>query len=178
MNPISEAKVTISCGENVYKCYSNETGYYHKEGLPLVFCIWNITCSKPGYKMAYVEMPIGENTTYDFVLTSLNTIYVDDDNIQGPWDGTQKYPYRYIQDAIDNASERDTIFVYNGTYFENLIIGTLDSKAGACGSLRNIVQDYRLNHYVNVTTGILSQESSLLLKTFFQKLRKEKKNSE
>jgi tRNA(adenine34) deaminase len=57
---------------------------------------------------------------------------------------------------------------------ENLIIGAMDSKAGACGSLRNIVQDYRLNHYVNVMTGILRQESSQLLKTFFQNLRREK----
>jgi tRNA(adenine34) deaminase len=57
---------------------------------------------------------------------------------------------------------------------ENLIFGTLDPKAGACGSLRNIIQDYRLNHYVNLTSGVLDQESSLLLKSFFRKLRKEK----
>ena len=61
---------------------------------------------------------------------------------------------------------------------ETLILGTMDPKAGACGSLRNIVQDYRLNHCSNVTAGVLSQESSLLLKSFFQKLRKEKKISE
>lgn len=30
--------------------------------------------------------------------------------------------YTRIQDAVDNASEKDTIFVYNGTYFENIII--------------------------------------------------------
>ena len=56
---------------------------------------------------------------------------------------------------------------------ENLIFGAMDPKAGACGSLRNILQDYRLNHCSNVTAGILSAESSLLLKAFFQKLRKE-----
>jgi len=48
------------------------------------------------------------------------TIYVDDDNTAGPWNGTQQYPYKNIQDGIDNASNNDTIFVYNGTYNENI----------------------------------------------------------
>ena len=43
--------------------------------------------------------------------TSINkTIYVDDDG------GAD---YTKIQDAIDNASDGDTIFVYEGLYFEN-----------------------------------------------------------
>ena len=42
------------------------------------------------------------------------TIYVDDDNTAGPWNGTLEYPYRYIQDAIDVSSKDDTIYVFNG----------------------------------------------------------------
>ena len=34
---------------------------------------------------------------------SNNTIYVDDDNISGPWDGTSEHPYRFIQQAIYNC---------------------------------------------------------------------------
>ena len=49
-----------------------------------------------------------------------NTIYVDDDNITGPWDGTIEHPYRFIQQAIDNATNGDTIFVYSGIYRENI----------------------------------------------------------
>jgi len=43
-------------------------------------------------------------------------IYVDDDNISGPWNGTEGHPYQYIQDAINAAGGRDTVIVMNGTY--------------------------------------------------------------
>ena len=55
---------------------------------------------------------------------------------------------------------------------ENLYIGTMDPKAGACGSVFNIVQEDKLNHQVNVTTGILQEDCSRLLKDFFRSLRR------
>ena len=55
---------------------------------------------------------------------------------------------------------------------ENLYIGTMVPKAGACGSVFNIVQEDKLNHQVNVTTGILQEECSRLLKDFFRSLRR------
>ena len=57
---------------------------------------------------------------------------------------------------------------------EKVYIGTLDPKAGACGSLRNILQDERLNHYVEIETGIMQQQCEKIMKTFFQKLRRKK----
>jgi tRNA(adenine34) deaminase len=52
-----------------------------------------------------------------------------------------------------------------------LIFGTIDPKAGACGSLYNIVQDNRLNHNVDLQSGILENKCSLILSDFFRNLR-------
>lgn len=57
---------------------------------------------------------------------------------------------------------------------EKIFIGTSDPKTGACGSLMNIPQDERLNHYVEIETGILQQQCEKIMKSFFQKLRKQK----
>ena len=52
-----------------------------------------------------------------------------------------------------------------------LVFGASDPKAGACGSLRNIVQDARLNHQVSIISDVCYNECSDILKTFFRKLR-------
>ncbi len=57
-----------------------------------------------------------------FEITESNTIYVDDDNTEGPWDGSPEHPYQFIQDGIDASVDLDTIFVYQGTYDENIVI--------------------------------------------------------
>lgn len=57
---------------------------------------------------------------------------------------------------------------------EKLIIGTMDPKAGACGSVFNIVQEERLNHYVEIEKGLMQEECSAEMKTFFRKIRDSK----
>ena len=52
-----------------------------------------------------------------------------------------------------------------------LVIGADDPKTGACGSLRNVVDDSRLNHRIDVSRGVLEAPCSEILKQFFQKLR-------
>ncbi|NLM78742.1 MAG: nucleoside deaminase [Ruminococcaceae bacterium] len=52
-----------------------------------------------------------------------------------------------------------------------LVYGSRDPKAGACGSVVN-VPDLPLHHVVQVESGVLSEESSALLKQFFQKRRR------
>ena len=57
---------------------------------------------------------------------------------------------------------------------DRLVYGCTDPKAGACESLYNIVQDTRLNHRLEVTTGILAATCSEQLSRFFSRRRQEK----
>lgn len=56
---------------------------------------------------------------------------------------------------------------------KTLVFGVRDPKLGACGTIHNIVQDDRLNHRLEVVSGILEEESKSLLQAFFKNLRKE-----
>lgn len=53
-----------------------------------------------------------------------------------------------------------------------LVYGAADPKAGACGTLYNIVQDPRLNHRMTVTAGVLESDCADLLREFFRQRRK------
>jgi tRNA(adenine34) deaminase len=55
-----------------------------------------------------------------------------------------------------------------------LVFAAYDPKGGACGTLRNVVQDERLNHRCEVVGGVLEREGADLLKAFFARLRAEK----
>lgn len=54
---------------------------------------------------------------------------------------------------------------------DRLVYGCADPKTGACGSLYNIVQDERLNHRLEVASGVLADECSQLLQKFFENRR-------
>ncbi len=54
---------------------------------------------------------------------------------------------------------------------KNLYFGAKDPKAGACGSILNIVNHKKLNHRLKVTKGILESECGDILKEFFRKKR-------
>ncbi len=54
---------------------------------------------------------------------------------------------------------------------ERLVYGPQDPRAGAAYSLYNVVQDPRLNHEMEITTGVLEEESVALLKAFFEPMR-------
>ena len=52
-----------------------------------------------------------------------------------------------------------------------LVFGARDPKAGMCGSLNDLARDPRLNHRIDVTGGVMAQESAQLLKEFFGRKR-------
>ncbi len=49
-----------------------------------------------------------------------------------------------------------------------VVFGAWDPKAGACGSVFDIVRDPRLNHWVEVTGGVREDECAALLRKFFR----------
>ena len=53
-----------------------------------------------------------------------------------------------------------------------LVYAAPDPKAGMSGSLGNLVQDPRLNHRVELVTGVLGDEAGDLLRAFFRARRK------
>ncbi len=61
---------------------------------------------------------------------------------------------------------------------KKIVFGTRDPKTGACGSVLNILQHNKLNHAVEIESGIATEKCSGILSEFFKKKRQEKLISE
>jgi len=94
--------------------YTDSSGYYHVTNIPICWCLKNATASKEGYGVEWILLSINEITIHNFVLIPIDTILYVGGN--GPDN------YTRIQDAIDNASDGVTVFVYNGIYYENIVV--------------------------------------------------------
>lgn len=57
----------------------------------------------------------------------------------------------------------------------HVIIGSMNPKAGCAGSVINLLQMQEFNHQVEITSGVLVEECSELLSSFFAGLREEKR---
>ncbi|MGA9526321.1 MAG: tRNA adenosine(34) deaminase TadA [Myxococcaceae bacterium] len=60
---------------------------------------------------------------------------------------------------------------------DRVVFGATDPKAGAVGSLYNLVEEPRLNHRMQVTGGVLADECGRLLTEFFRKLRENRRTT-
>ena len=69
-----------------------------------------------------------------------NTLYVG---------GTGLGNYSFIQDAINNASDGDTVFVYNGVYNESLVINKSISLQGEDNESTIVTSYYYYPKYIN-----------------------------
>ena len=83
------------------------------------------------------------------------TIYVDDDNISGPWDGSPANPYQNITSGLAQASDGDIVYVLNGTYDENVVVDKSvvlkgDSKPVVVGT--GVLNSRGINIVVNNVT--------------------------
>ena len=58
---------------------------------------------------------------------------------------------------------------------DEVVIGSMNPKAGCAGSVLNLLEMDGFNHKVKVTRGILEEECSQMLSSFFRELREKKK---
>lgn len=58
-----------------------------------------------------------------------------------------------------------------------VVIGSMNPKAGCAGSILNLLEMPAFNHQVSVTRGVLQEDCSHMLTSFFKELRKKKKNA-
>ena len=60
---------------------------------------------------------------------------------------------------------------------DRVVIGTMDYKTGACGSVLNLSDDYKFNHKIDIETDVMKEECEKILQDFFKYLRKNKKKN-
>ena len=58
---------------------------------------------------------------------------------------------------------------------DRVVIGCMNPKAGCAGSILNLLQMEEFNHEVDITTGVLGEECSQMMKSFFRELREKKR---
>lgn len=59
---------------------------------------------------------------------------------------------------------------------DEVVIGSMNPKAGCAGSVLNLLEVPAFNHQVKIRKGVLEEECAAMLSTFFRELRERKKN--
>ena len=59
-----------------------------------------------------------------------------------------------------------------------VVVGCMNPKAGCAGSVLNLLQMAEFNHQAELTTGVLEEECSQMMKSFFKRLRENKKKKQ
>ena len=121
--------------------YNDDPGYWICENS------YGPSWGEKGYfRIKYGECGIDSHVIYiEDVYGHFPITYVDDDNENGPWLGTQTNPYRLIQDAINNSYPGYAIIVKNGIYNENLILNKTINLVGEDKENTIIDANYKKN---------------------------------
>jgi len=136
-NDLENVRIHIQ-GDTSFETFTNKSGYYEISNLPIVEYLWTITLSKYGYSTSREYIPIDDDSEYDHTLLDfMSSYYVDDDAPQGG-DGSFEHPLNKIQDALDYATDGDIIRVFEGTYYENVIVNNSVDLIGN-GSVNTVI---------------------------------------
>ncbi len=117
-------------------------GAYDNDSDGIVDAAYNISGgdSQDLYPLIYPWNETGQAPSAD--------IYVDDDADAGWYDATH---VRNVQEGIDNATVGDTVFVYNGTYNENVILNKTVELIGEHGN-KTVIEGDRSCAVIDVST--------------------------
>ena len=132
--------------------YITIMGYNDDPGYWIVKNSWGTESQDEGwFNIAYGECDMEKKSFYlNGVYGQFPILYVDDDNTEGPWDGSKENPYQHIQNGIDNAYEGYAVYVYNGTYNENLVINKTVNLDGE-NKLNTIINGNGTGHVIEVS---------------------------
>lgn len=89
-------------------------------------------------------------------------------------DAARSHPHKWLLDSTLYVTLEPCVMCAGAAVLarvKRVVFGAIDPKAGALGSTANIFSEPHINHRPEVTAGILADESSALLKQFFQSLR-------
>jgi len=82
MNPIKGARVRVHFHGTYEENYSDSSGYYTVDNIPICYCLKNCTAHKKGYKTTWTLLAVDENTIHDFVLAKNKPVLLDLKNQQ------------------------------------------------------------------------------------------------
>ena len=164
----------LECGEGVYPSSWTEitNSQDPKDG---ILALWDTTQYSEGLITIRLRVidnfdKIFEDRALVFVNNFDDTFYVDDDNTEGPWYGTEEHPYQRINDAFLKAGDRDTVYVFGGIYNEviriersiNLIGETKDTTIieGDKAGIYIETSDVKINEFTIMDNPVMMQGSS------------------
>jgi len=104
--------------------YMAIVGYNDDPGYWIVKNSWGTNYQDEGWvNIKYGECGIGKKSFYlTGVYGKFPIVYVDDDNTNGPWNGTKEHPFHTIQEALNHVYNGYTIYVRSGIYNEHIIV--------------------------------------------------------
>jgi parallel beta-helix repeat protein len=110
--PFEGARVRIYFDDYYLENYSKPNGIYRITDIPVTNYLKNVTAFMEGYEEKWFLLPLLNNSYKDFVLVPIiKTFYVGGDGDNN---------YSRIKDAIKDAKNGNTIYVYSGIYDENI----------------------------------------------------------